>query len=536
MKQGNNYFAYLKTKTTDSVSHIYIGVPTEFPIYDEEEVTINVGGSNLLSSYFSTIHDSYSFWEEQDGWYHSDNYDVNDSFAQLQLTAKENFILSFDYRCSTEKNYDIFTITLNSDQLVQVSGTKSGSLTVTMLAGDYLTFLYTKDYSSSFGDDSCSFGNLKIVKKQQVQVGSVIKDVARGIKNINIGVDNVARIVTQVYIGIGGVARPCWAGGNLVYWGNPQNLSRKGEQMGTATVGNYVLFGGGGPSYDVCHLVDAYDTSLVRTSAPPFDQRRYDSAGASIGNYALFAGGWYSGSYSIVDAYDASLTKTTLSTGLNTNANKLKGVTIGNYAVFAGGGITNVNAFDKSLTRTNPTSLSTARSKLAATTVGNFALFGGGYTSTRSNIVEAYNTSLTYSAPTNLSLARDELAAASTQNYALFGGGVSATNSTSSAVVDAYDKSLVRTTPTSLYSGRWGLAATSLDNYAIFAGGCTTNGPYQSTVVDMYNAALTRTTPLELNQGRDDLNAITFNNYALFYGGRTPTETSSSSIEVYMFK
>ena len=120
--------------------------------------------------------------------------------------------------------------------------------------------------------------------------------------------------------------------------------------------------------------------------------------------------------------------------------------TVGNYALFGGGysyaGIAtylaSVDAYDASLTRTTQTPLSVARQCLSATTVGNYALFVGGVNSSTAMVssVDAYDTSLTRSTPTALSEARQTLAAAAVGNYALFGGGIK--GGESSAVVDVY--------------------------------------------------------------------------------------------------
>jgi hypothetical protein len=60
----------------------------------------------------------------------------------------------------------------------------------------------------------------------------------------------------------------------------------------------------------------------------------------------------------------------------------LSATTVGNYALFGGGDSTNyfsvVDAYNLSLTRSTPTSLSEGKSRSAATSVGNYALFGGG--------------------------------------------------------------------------------------------------------------------------------------------------------------
>jgi hypothetical protein len=73
-------------------------------------------------------------------------------------------------------------------------------------------------------------------------------------------------------------------------------------------VGNYALFAGGygsDPYYK--DTVDAYDTSLTRSTPTALSVARSLLAGANVGNYALFAGG-FDGSYrDTVDAYHSAL-------------------------------------------------------------------------------------------------------------------------------------------------------------------------------------------------------------------------------------
>ena len=63
--------------------------------------------------------------------------------------------------------------------------------------------------------------------------------------------------------------------------------------------------------------------------------------------------------------------------------------TVGGYALFSGGGygLSAVDAYDKSLTRSTPTELSSAKTYHKATTIGVYALFAGG---TSSDVVEVY--------------------------------------------------------------------------------------------------------------------------------------------------
>ena len=81
-------------------------------------------------------------------------------------------------------------------------------------------------------------------------------------------------------------------------------------------------------------------------------------------------------------------------TALSVARQHLAATSVGNYALFGGGETTNnsnvIDAYDASLTRTTPTALGEARDQLAGTTVGNFALFAGGYTGSFSNRVDVY--------------------------------------------------------------------------------------------------------------------------------------------------
>jgi formylmethanofuran dehydrogenase subunit A len=101
-----------------------------------------------------------------------------------------------------------------------------------------------------------------------------------------------------------------------------------------------------------------------------------------------------------------------------------------------GGSASNiVDAYDASLTRTTPTVMGYARGYLAAAGVTGCALFGGGYGAAQTNVVDAYDSELTHSEATVLTSARHNLTAAANGNYLLFGGGEA---SSRTAVVDEY--------------------------------------------------------------------------------------------------
>ena len=177
-----------------------------------------------------------------------------------------------------------------------------------------------------------------MAKKSYIGVGGK----ARQIKKWYVGVGGKARKVKKGYIGIGGVARPFMSGGKLAYYGAITELLHARDSLAGASVGNYALFAGGSNRSGILSAVDAYSSSLVKgTSIAFLSEARVGLAGASVGDYALFAGGASSNdpvnsSVTTVDAYDSSLVRST-PTGLSQARTGLAGATVGNYALFAGG-------------------------------------------------------------------------------------------------------------------------------------------------------------------------------------------------------
>ena len=219
----------------------------------------------------------------------------------------------------------------------------------------------------------------------------------------------------------------------------PTQLSVKKFKLAATTVGNYALFAGGFDyALEISSLsnVDAYNESLTRSTPTSLSVARGDLAATTVGNYALFVGGEgpVNNYHSTVDAYNTSLTRSILSS-LSVARGDLAATTVGDYALFGGGSTgwsgsyySNVDACSSNLIRTTATALSVARDSLSAATVGDYALFGGGrsYASGSGYLsystVDAYNSSLTRTNPTPLSSSRYDKDATSVGNYVLFGG------------------------------------------------------------------------------------------------------------------
>ena len=359
--------------------------------------------------------------------------------------------------------------------------------------------------------------------------------------------DDVANKIYSGYMGINGVAVKIYGDTSTVAMSVDkvavsENLSRARYGLAATTVGNYALFGGGYDGSSTRTTVDAYSSTLVKSTGTSLSEARYELAATTVGNYALFGGGTPGPSTvtysSVVDTYSSTLVKST-ATDLIRARKQLAATTVGNYALFGGGHYyksnssngddSTVDAYSSTLVRTTASSLSEARSQLAATTVGNYALFGG-------SSVDAYSTTLVKTATTTtLSVSRKQLAATTVGNYALFGGG--SLNGQAVGTVDVFSENLVKFTASSLSTVRYNLAATTVGNYALFGGGSIefysgSNRRYSYTaIVDVYSASLVKSVATDLSEIKDSLAATTVGNYALFGGG--VNSAAIASVDAY---
>lgn len=495
-----------------------------------------------------------------------------------EMTSGKTAVLNTRYKA--DKNQNVCTV--NDSTITSTAQTFTGTTNIYLFARSYSSLSYSqiKLYSCKIYSNGTMVRNMIPAKNSSgtlglydtvngafytnagtgtFTAGGTYAEVARKVKKIYLGIDNIARKVKKGYIGdANGLARLFFAGfGEMSYYGEATSLSGNRYDMAATEVGDYAIFGGGRDSSNGADdTVYAYNKSLVQTVATSLTQARARLAAASIGNYALFAGGYYyynnKAVYSTVDAYNASLTRST-PTAMNTGMHSIGAAVIGNYAIFAGGGRELVNdvtglsttcsmgfcAYNASLTRKVASTaqyLSKARYALAGASVGNYAIFAGGCTSNSAgtafvalNNVDAYNGSLTKSTPSSLSTSRYYLAGAHIGDYALFAGGFS------SAAVDAYDASLTRSLPTALSQSRGLIAATEIGDYAIFAGGCNSGYGSHYNTVDAYDPSLTRTILPALPTGRSAAAAATIGDFALICGGRSGSTSNNTTAYAYKF-
>ena len=345
-----------------------------------------------------------------------------------------------------------------------------------------------------------------------------------------------ARLVKKGYVGVGGVARPFWGGGEVVYWGQANNLEYGGNTLHNASgeltslasskVGDYALFWALDNGDFSC--VTAYNSSLTRTVKYDATEQSYSYGGGSsyVDGLALFSYKRKAGSMSSAEgrvfAYNASLTKSTASTNLSDAYSYKDGAKVGNYGLFAGGyngsaTSNKVDAYNSSLTKTTASNLSKNKRKIVGLTFNGRAMFAGGiYTYKQSatvydqnqKTVDLYDSSLTKSTAPELS-GEGRCSGAVVGSYALFHGG-------GHSNYDVYNESFTRSSLTG--SGENRDNATTLGEFAIFAGGTTSGGTNAVNVTEVFDSSLTRTLVATSINMYDHV-AETVGNYALFAGG-----------------
>ncbi|WP_033118139.1 hypothetical protein [Intestinimonas butyriciproducens] len=352
---------------------------------------------------------------------------------------------------------------------------------------------------------------------------------ARKVKKIYIGVAGVARKVKKAYIGVGGVARIFWSGGQIESYGEVTALSVGRQEPAGNAIGGYALFAGGrSASSTYRNTIDAYNSSLTRSTPVTLSGVRANLCTCKAGSYALFGGGHSSNSAyaTTVDAFNSTLTRTT-ATACGERCVWPACAALGTAGLFAqssgtsnGASYNKVYLYNSSLTQSTGT-LSRDRSWLAGGAIGSYALFAGGYYNpsdddkdpTYYNTVDAFNSSLTRSLATGLSAARGEMFPVNAGDFLLFAGGSNASGVRNT--VDAYNSSLTRTTATSLPTASYvgAMSGVTLEGKALIE--------TKDTML-IYDESLTQTILETFDSAygtRSDAAAAVVGSYGLFAGG-----------------
>ena len=120
-----------------------------------------------FSTYISTGEEKYTIdlgsgtykWQQQGDTFTSSNTNVSSSNCTMTLTALTDFDLTISYTVSSESSWDKFLVKKNSSSSYEInaSGSTSSSKVISLVAGDILTFTYSKDSSGNSGSDQVIF-------------------------------------------------------------------------------------------------------------------------------------------------------------------------------------------------------------------------------------------------------------------------------------------------------------------------------------------------------------------------------------------
>lgn len=369
-------------------------------------------------------------------------------------------------------------------------------------------------------------------------------------KQLDVGVSNVARKGKKGWCGVGDKAskiKKMWIGdangkARLFFCGSKEFIEKvtatddcyRGKYIAGATIGNHAIFAGGDYS-GVLYNAEAYDTSLTKTTLSSLAQKKYlYDQGATFEGYAIFPGGVGDGyTFSDIDRYDSSLTKSVI--GGHTNPGYGIG-TLLNYLVY---GMSNNYGWyvrDTSFTFVKSFEPLQRRYNYGLVSVNDKVIAAGGcYGSEYYAIVEVIDNSLTITALMGLSTARYAVKGATVAGYTLFAGGNQSWKNQCDDV-DAYSPSLTKITAPSLSVARSVSARASHPDCALFAGGQILNASGNNTdasdVVDSFDESLTRTTLTALTKGSQcGTGSATLEDMILFTGGTS----YSGKVDVYKF-
>lgn len=293
-----------------------------------------------------------------------------------------------------------------------------------------------------------------------------------------------ARKVKKGYIGVGGIARPFFSGGQLVYYGALSTQPNVGTDA-AATIGDHAVYAGGTSDNGMATaLANAYDKNLVHSSPFSLSSAMTALSAAATKDYMFLVGGvttTITGSQSgititpsvksFATAITSSLTQTTVSTLATTRA-YVGGVALNEKFAFFGGGTTDtafqnptnaLDVYDNNLVRTKLDSLGYITYNPATASNGKYAFFAGGHLTTT---VMAFDENFVRTSVAALPRKTQGTAGVSFGKYAMFGGG-NAGSSTQCPYVSIIDENLVKTdtTHTTLNGQCWGVR---VEDFAVF--------------------------------------------------------------------
>lgn len=503
---------------------VYIGVPQTIPP-SYESVTVDITSANI-SELFTVRNNSYYF-AGSGAVFTSNNASRGNSEAVTTLTAKYACTVVYEYSVSSETN-DKLTIKEKDTAVVNgLSGTQSGSRSVSLNAGDTISFSYKKNSYTNKNKDNATFSNMKV--SYEVAGEETTVEVAREVEEIDIGVDNITRFVEKGYVGIGGVARVFWSMEGFEYYGFITPFDVRRHSMASGNLKDYAVFVGGmyvdGDTAAQCYGGEAYTAALTKVDTPvpevsinragtvgtgdylifpgpqsgtaqangfvaldngltAFLLQEYGTTyfcpvGANVGEFGLLMAYYYykNKPYSIVFYFSSDLTGNAFLGAVDDYARM--GASTKNHALFAGGsaGTTTVEAYDADLVCINASEICSPRVFGTGGSISGCAVFAGGISAYGfETAVEVYDENLTKFYIDDISAQTHEMLTASTESHLVFcaGGIINTTYGGLEYVskrVYVYDKELTKCDDMTTASERAYPGCASVGNYIIIGGG-----------------------------------------------------------------
>ncbi len=116
--------------------------------------TVSVTSLSILEQYFIVRNDAgYAFTIDSNPFTLTSANKTDSSTSTYTLTAKSSFAFTFEYKVSSERNYDKFQLKIGNNIEFEKSGEQSGTYSVDVQSGDVIKFVYSKDGSGNNGND-----------------------------------------------------------------------------------------------------------------------------------------------------------------------------------------------------------------------------------------------------------------------------------------------------------------------------------------------------------------------------------------------
>lgn len=271
------------------------------------------------------------------------------------------------------------------------------------------------------------------------------------------------------------------------------------------------------------NVVDSYDASLVKQSISYMPQGRFAYPVVGTNNHLVIPGGYWSfNGQSRVDFYNTNLTTGTAS-NLSYGAYGHTAGKAGQLVLVAGIGnndfpylTTHIDGYNSSMVKSTGTLTAAARSG-GFVSIGTNAMFHyGNYQSDGNNwsgVFEVWNSSHVRTSTGNTGLATNGGYSANTADYSI----IQLFRNNANIAMSAYDVNLVRTALADKESPTIGTVAAEAGGLVMFAGGNSANTGITS--VTIYNNSLVKTVGTSLSQGRSDHGMSAAGNSIIVAGG-----------------